>query len=228
MSLYRFFKPVKKFPDPNGDLSAIVPPAAIREANKEVAKVMEAAKCRKRKPYKKISDSLRAQIGGYALENGNAAAVRRFSKEFETSLSESTVRSLKKGYISARDALKRKSDEDTTLESLPPKKRGRPLLLSESIDKQVQAYVKNSREQGCIVNSTLVIAAARGILKKCDSSLAKSNENGEMLTKSWAKSVLIRMGFVKRKGTTTAKVSPENFENLKETFLEQIRSTVMC
>ena len=36
-----------------------------------------------------------------------------------------------------------------------------------------------------------------------------------MLTKSWAKSVLIRMGFVKRKGTTTAKVSPENFENLK-------------
>ena len=110
---------------------------------------------------------------------------------------------------------------------MPPKKCGRPLLLSESIDKQVQAYVKNSQEQGCIVNSTLVIAAARGILKKFDSSLAKSNENGEMLTKSWAKSVLIRMGFVKRNGTTTAKVSPKNFENLKETFLEQIRSTVV-
>ena len=47
-----------------------------------------------------------------------------------------------------------------------------------------------------------------------------------MLTKSWAKSVLNRMGFVKRKGTT-AKVSPEIFENLKETFLEQIRSTVV-
>ena len=89
MSLYRFFKPVKKFPDPNGDLSAIALAAAIREANKEVAKVMEAAKCRKRKLYKKITDSLRAQIGRYALENGNAAAVRRFSKEFETSLSES-------------------------------------------------------------------------------------------------------------------------------------------
>ena len=109
---------------------------------------------------------------------------------------------------------------------MSPKKRGRLLLLSESIDKQVQAYVKNSREKGCIVNSTLVIAA-RGILKKCDSSLAKSSENGEMLTKSWAKSVLIRMGFVKRKGTTTAKVSPENFVNLKEIFLEQIRSSVV-
>ena len=112
--------------------------------------------------------------------------MRRFVKEFDTSLSESTVQSLKKSYISARDAKKRKLDEDITLESLPPKKRGRPLLLSESIDKQVQAYVKNPQEQGCIVNTTLVIAAARGILKKCDPSLAKSNENREMLTKSWA------------------------------------------
>ena len=227
MSLYRYFKPVRKLPDPNGDLSTTIPPSAIREANKEVVMAVEATEGRKRKPYKKISDSLRAQIGRYALENGNAAAVRRFTKEFDTSLSESTVRSLKKSYISARDAKKQKSDEDVTLESLPPKKRGRPLLLSESIDKQVQAYVKNSREQGCIVNTMLVIAAARGILKKCDPSLAKSNENGEMLTKSWAKSTLIRMGYVKRKGTTTAKVSPENFENLKETFLEQIRSTVL-
>ena len=62
------------------------------------------------------------------------------------------------------------------------------------------------------------------ILKKCDPSFAKANENGEMFTKSWAKSVL---GYVKRKGTTTAKVSPDNFENLKETFLEQTRSTVV-
>ena len=71
------------------------------------------------------------------LENGNAAAVRRFTREFDASLSESTVQSLKKSYISARDAKKQKSDEDITLESLPPKKRGRPLLLSESIDKLV-------------------------------------------------------------------------------------------
>ena len=65
------------------------------------------------------------------------------------------------------------------------------------------------------------------MLKKCDPSLAKSTENGEILTKSWTKSILIRMGYVKRKGTTTAKESLENFENVKETFLEQIRSTVI-
>ena len=81
-----------------------------------------------------------------------------------------------------------------------PKKRGRPLLLSESIDKQVQAYVKNSREQGCIVNTTLVIAAARGILKKCDPSLAKSNENGEMLTKSWQRVFSLEWAMLKERG----------------------------
>ena len=86
MSLHCFCKPVKKLPDPNGDLSAIILPSPIREANKEVAMAMEATKDRKRKPYKKISDSLRAQIGRYALENGNAAAMRRFTKEFDISL----------------------------------------------------------------------------------------------------------------------------------------------
>ena len=47
--------------------------------------------------------------------------MRRFSKEFDTSLSESTVQSLKKNYLSARDAQKQKSDEDTILENLLPK-----------------------------------------------------------------------------------------------------------
>ena len=79
---------------------------------------MEKESCTKR------CDSLRAQFGRYVLENGNAAAVRRFTKEFDASLTESMVRSLKKNYISVQDAKKQKSDEDITLESLPPKKRG--------------------------------------------------------------------------------------------------------
>ena len=32
---------------------------------------------------------------------------------------------------------------------------------------------------------------------------------------------------MKHRGTTTAKINPDNFENLWETFLEQIRSTVL-
>ena len=55
-------------------------PSAIREVNKEVVMAVEATEGRKRKLYKKISDSLSAQIGRYALENGNAAAVRHFTR----------------------------------------------------------------------------------------------------------------------------------------------------
>ena len=145
MSLFRYYKPVKKLPDSNGDLSTIITPAAIQEANKEVLKATENAERGKRKLYKKISDSMRAEIGWYALENGNAASVRKFSKSFDTPLNESTVRSLKKSYVKARDMKKREmGEDDVVLESLPPKKRGHPLLLSENLDAQVQAYVKNS------------------------------------------------------------------------------------
>ena len=51
------------------------------------------------------------------------------------------VQSLKKSYISAQDAKKLYED---ILESLPPKKWGQPLLLSKSIDKQLQVYLENS------------------------------------------------------------------------------------
>ena len=189
----------------NGELSATVSPPAIRAANKEVMD-MEITEHGKRKLHKKINDSLRAKIAQYTLKNGNAAAVRKSSKEFNTPLNESTVRSLKKSYVTAQEARKRKMGEvDIVLESLPPKKRGRPLLLSDNLDTQVQAYVKASRSQGCIINTSLVIAGAMGIIKKTNPGLLENNP--ELLSKSWAKSVLIRMGYVKRRGTTTAKIN---------------------
>ena len=45
-----------------------------------------------------------------------------------------------------------------------------------------------------------------------------------VLTKSWAKSLLSRMGFVKRRGTTTAKTDVKNFEEVKSQFLFDICS----
>ena len=39
-------------------------------------------------------------------------------------------------------------------------------------------------------------------------------------------SFLSRMGFIKCKGTTTFKMTPDNFDSWKNTFLEQIKSTV--
>ena len=52
---------------------------------------MEVTEQGNRKPYKQISDTLRASIGQYALESGNAAAVRKYSNQFDAALNESTV-----------------------------------------------------------------------------------------------------------------------------------------
>ena len=102
MSLYCFLKPLNRFPDPKGSLSATIPTPAIRQANKEVEVVLKennGEHGRKRKPYKKISNELRAKVGKYAAEQGNTAAVCKFSQEFESPLSESMVQSLKKAYL---------------------------------------------------------------------------------------------------------------------------------
>ena len=44
--------------------------------------------------------------------------------------------------------------------------------------------------------------------------------------KNWAKSLLYRIGFVKRRGNTKAKVPVEHFEALKSQFLFDIQATV--
>ena len=48
-----------------------------------VEKTSEQVNGGKRKPYK-ISDTLQAKIEKYALENSNAAASRKFTKEFDS------------------------------------------------------------------------------------------------------------------------------------------------
>ena len=54
-------------------------------------------------------------------------------------------------------------------------------------------------------------------------------ENGgpiELITKPWAKSLLYRINYVKRKATISAKVEPSHFVELKEQFLPDIKAVV--
>ena len=65
-----------------------------------------------------------------------------------------------------------------------------------------------------------------GVLRKRDKSLLKENGGPLEPGNNWAKSLLHRMGFVKRTGNTKAKVAVEEFEALKSQFLFDIRATV--
>ena len=55
------------------------------------------------------------------------------------------------------------------------------------------------------------------------SNLLSDNGGHIVLTNNWAKSLLRRMGFVKRKISTAAKVSVSNFEELKTQFLLDVK-----
>ena len=103
-------------------------------------------------------------------------------------------------------------------------KNGRPLLLGEDLDKQVRDYVKYLWERSTAVNTAVVIAAAEGIVMNKNANLLSCNGGGILLTKDWAKNLLRRMGMVKRRVSTKAKVNVEEFEALKEEFLLCIKN----
>ena len=94
-------------------------------------------------------------------------------------------------------ARKRRLADDSELQSFPPKKRGKPLLLGGRVDKAVQLYILKFREQGGTVNSAIVQAAARGILLAMDRTRLVEYGGHVKLSNTWAKSLLHRMNFTK-------------------------------
>jgi hypothetical protein len=63
------------------------------------------------------------------------------------------------------------------------------------------------------------MAAAEGIVKSYDSNLLLINGGHIACDKHWAKHFSHRMGYVKRRANTTAKVFVSDFEACKSQFL---------
>ena len=70
------------------------------------------------------------------------------------------------------------------------------------------------------------MACAEGIVRNADSNMLAVNGAHILITKDWAKNLLHRMGFVKRRASTKVKVSVEDFEVKKEQFLLDIKAIV--
>ena len=103
-------------------------------------------------------------------------------------------------------------------------KPGRPLLLWDELVGQVQEYIKEMRSCRTAVNSSVVIAAAEGIVNK-DANILCEN-GGIKLTEDWAKSLLNRMGYIKGEHVARQRVDVEHFEELKRAFLMNITNIV--
>uniref|UniRef100_A0A1X7T0V3 Uncharacterized protein n=1 Tax=Amphimedon queenslandica TaxID=400682 RepID=A0A1X7T0V3_AMPQE len=94
------------------------------------------------------------------------------------------------------------------------------------LKEELKAYITALRAGGGVVNSSIVISAATGILLERNPLSLECNGGHLSLKKGWAKCFLKQMNFVKRKATTKAKVSVENFDELKRQYLIDIKAAV--
>ena len=119
-----------------------------------------------------------------------------------------------------------KTGDSSEVTALLLRKRGRPLMLREALDTDVQKYIRALRLAGTPVSSSLVLAAVEGIVVSKDRTLLAYNGGHVMLTK-WALSLLNRMGYVKQKASTkNGKRSDKQFELKRRQFLLDISGMV--
>ena len=120
---------------------------------------------------------------------------------------------------------KRHAESLPTITELPLRKRGRPMLLGD-FDSPVQEYVCMLHISGGVINAPLVLAAARGLIIARNCALLVDYGGGLNPDKPWAKSLLRRLGFVKRKASTSARVHVQDFNSIKKSFQHRIVTAV--
>lgn len=96
----------------------------------------------------------------------------------------------------------------------------------DRMSKKAQKVILCIRESGGVINNSIVIGIITGILRDKDSNLLAENGGPIHVDKAVARRLLMRMQYVKRRGTTKAKVLPSHFQSLQTIFLDDIRSVV--
>ncbi len=221
MSLYRYLKPTNKLPTPS---KAGLPDNVLREVNQAVGSSLQHEEgCRgtggkKQKYTATFTAKDRAAIGKYAAKNGNAAAVKKFKSTHN--IRERAVRSFKKKYLEEIKKHQKPGAEIEEVRSLPARKRGRKVMLGEELDHKVQNYVRALHSAGTPIGSSVVLAAGEGMVRAHNRTLLAQHEGHITITKSWAISLLKRMGYDRRKATTKATpgLSAEDFERVQKGF----------
>ena len=173
-----------------------------------------------------LTPAQRYEVGKRAAEYGMTASIRYFAKKYpKLPLKETSVQRFKNLYVAKAKGQGASSDHE--VQELPRKKEGRPLLLPDELDYQAQEYIKELCKRGLPINTAVVVTSTQGIVMNRNADLlSSSGAGGIKLTSNWAKSLLNRMGYVKRKACSKAKVDVAQFEQLKDDFLLEIKTIV--
>ena len=168
----------------------------------------------------------KVRTGKRAAELGIKSTARYFTTKSgeERTRSPNTLFAWKEKYL--YELKQRCSDEDPSINELPNKKREHPLLFGSELDEQVQLLLKQLHANGTMINTAIVMATAEGIIQNKDSNLLAKNEGTIVPSKHWARSLITRMNFVKRHGNSKSKVTCTNFEELRESFIFDIKAII--
>ena len=158
-------------------------------------------------------------------DQDNKSTARRLKKEYLEKLKEEVSENRRK-QADASDTEEHK-DEPIAISELETKRRGRPVRLGEQLDSLVQEFLSNLRAVGGVVNTTVVMGAAEGIISYRDISKLTLHGGHIEITKSWAQLLLRWMGFVKRKCSTSGKITMARFDECKEIFLADVAAEVV-
>jgi hypothetical protein len=200
-----------------------VPAETLKVVNEEVNKQLE--KGSKRGEYLKLSSEEKATIAKYACINGVANTVRHFK---EKNLKATSVSDWKRMYEKELKIKKKLAigGEEVVVPSLPEKRRGRPPLLGKKCDDMLKELIVSMRSRGVPVGTSVVIGVGKGIMLKNSKYLLSEFGGTISLNKEWAKSVLRRMGYTKRRANSKSKMLLENFMAIKEQYLLDIKAVV--
>ena len=151
-----------ELPDPSGSLSKEIP-SSTAVANTMVNSAMTTELTRKE--YVKLTPAQQFQIRKKAAEIGMAVALRYFEKRhLNQALTESTITRAKNRNV--EELKKNPNFELTELKELPTRKRGRPLLIGEELDRQIRVYLNAIQEHGGVVNTAIAIAVGNDVIMK--------------------------------------------------------------
>ena len=80
------------------------------------------------------------------------------------------------------------------------------MLLGKELDTQIKHYIPVVHKEVKVINTAITIPTATAIVRKADSNVLAENGGPITVMSNWAKSILYMMNFVKRRGSSTAKI----------------------
>ena len=215
--------PYPGLPDPNKEATPeeAATTASVNELVLEQCIPPSTPRKRKREVFNDYTDETRLKVARYALETSATRAARRYSEELGRKLNESTVR----GWVTKYKGQVKQLRRELTSDDMTPAKRG-PAPLLGRLDSLVQQQLRKMRDAGSVVNKSITISTALGIVQHHQRTMLPEYGGHVQLTRTWAASLMSRMGYVRRKGTKAARQLPADFPEVKATFLERVRSAV--